>query len=491
MSITKEARGHSADPEQEKLRDAKDAWNHEVSLLIAELIAFKRGINGRGDKNLGIPPSSIKDPLPNQVSSYLGTIVNQGGKVQEIARSIIDFQTHYSQVRKKKQTAASKEYPLIVEASWWGSRLWSYVSLLKRVEKEERKLRHRMISSLAEYHHDFLKVESKILARKDPDSVPDTLTLLINIFFDIQMNLLAPFIELDKIYQAKTVIQDKIPEETSNSNETVTINETAEVPAAITTETPADYSVDNILSISNMLMGSKPYLDIIINHMQNPENSKLNSDNKLFLKKQFQLFNKALSGINGFNHQLGTAKIDEDKLKIRYEILLRSYDHIKSILSQAFPNFNSITISNFSEVAEQIAKSLSTTAYIDFGLIKESDNFLSRWFNKSLLSFNPDNFDKTKLDLLQSFENIKHLSEDLSDSLEDSDTIFPMLKSKLSYLCQEILKASEIIRNLSRKYQNDIQRARKQKGEKFRDIREEDLRRLNEISNIFKAFVSK
>lgn len=483
MSLNKEARGHSADPEQEKLREAKDAWNHEVSLLIAELIAFKRGVNGRGDKNLGIPPSSIKDPLPNQVSSYLGTIANQSGKVQEVARSIIDYQTHYSQVRKKKQSEASAEYPLISEGSWWGSRLWSYVALLRKVEKVERKFRHRIISSLAEYKHDFLKTENTILARKDPDSIPDTLTLLINIFFDMQMNLLAPFAELDKIHQAKTAVQEKMPTENGQGSEGT--GESSSLP-----ETPGKQEVsvvDEILITNGLLLAAKPYLDIVVKFLQGSD--KLNDDNKLLLQKQFQLFNKAVVGINNLNYQKGTSEVDKTKLEARFKILLASFDYLKGIIGQVFPTVISVSIKDFAMAVEQIAKSLTTTANFSVGLIKESDNALSRWFNKSLLSFRPNNFDKIKLDLLQRVENIKELSEELSDSLEDPDATYLILQDKLSYLCQEVIASSNIMINLSEKYQNDIQQERKLKGEKFRNIRAEDLRRLNKIINIFKPFV--
>jgi len=65
--FVKNARKKSDDPVQEALRSHKDTWNHDASLLIAQLIAFKKGLNGRGEPKVGIPPGSIKDPMPHEV----------------------------------------------------------------------------------------------------------------------------------------------------------------------------------------------------------------------------------------------------------------------------------------------------------------------------------------------------------------------------------------------------------------------------------------
>ncbi|HVI43185.1 MAG TPA: hypothetical protein VM577_21465, partial [Anaerovoracaceae bacterium] len=81
-------RKRSNDPAQESLRQAKDAWNQEVKSLIAGLIAFKQGMNGRGNPKAGIPPSSIKDPLPPQMGQYLNGIATHYSKIVDDAKKI-------------------------------------------------------------------------------------------------------------------------------------------------------------------------------------------------------------------------------------------------------------------------------------------------------------------------------------------------------------------------------------------------------------------
>src|SRR3990172_12070488 len=124
------ARKRSADPSQEALRERKANWNKEVSLLIAQVIAFKRGINGRGEPRVGLPPSSIKEPLPTQVGQYLDMVASKYENIIQEAHAIIDNQNEYSRTRRKgrKETGtvptqpvpavAINRYDLVKEASW-------------------------------------------------------------------------------------------------------------------------------------------------------------------------------------------------------------------------------------------------------------------------------------------------------------------------------------------------------------------------------------
>jgi hypothetical protein len=91
----------SKDPLQQNLRNSKKEWNKEMSVLIAQLIAMKQAINGRGNAKAGLPPSDIKNPFPNEVESYLDNIISNFNSVYSDAKSIIDQQAHYSENRRK------------------------------------------------------------------------------------------------------------------------------------------------------------------------------------------------------------------------------------------------------------------------------------------------------------------------------------------------------------------------------------------------------
>jgi uncharacterized membrane protein (UPF0127 family) len=101
MEIT--ARKKSDDPVQEALRSHKDKWNLAAKEFIKRVISFKKALNGRGDPKYGLPISSIKDPLPNEIGSFLKELSNNYQTLAEEALKIQQEQASYSQTRKKPQ----------------------------------------------------------------------------------------------------------------------------------------------------------------------------------------------------------------------------------------------------------------------------------------------------------------------------------------------------------------------------------------------------
>lgn len=99
MDVT--ARKKSQDPIQEALRTHKDKWNLAAKEFIARVIAFKRAMNGRGDNKYGLPPGSIKDPLPDQIGSFLSTLSANYEQLAAEALQIEQQQASYSQTRRK------------------------------------------------------------------------------------------------------------------------------------------------------------------------------------------------------------------------------------------------------------------------------------------------------------------------------------------------------------------------------------------------------
>lgn len=91
----------STDPVQQALRDHKKRWNLASKEFIKRLIAFKKGINGRGAPNYGLPVSNIKDPMPTEIGSFLNELSGNFQQLAEEALQIEKEQTNYSQNRKK------------------------------------------------------------------------------------------------------------------------------------------------------------------------------------------------------------------------------------------------------------------------------------------------------------------------------------------------------------------------------------------------------
>lgn len=99
--MKKEAQKGVKDPVQQKLRQNKKQWSKDTSVLIAQLIAFKRGLNGRGDPRAGLPASNIKEPLPNEIETYMNQMVQRFQEIIDRASNIIDEQAEYSKNRRK------------------------------------------------------------------------------------------------------------------------------------------------------------------------------------------------------------------------------------------------------------------------------------------------------------------------------------------------------------------------------------------------------
>jgi uncharacterized membrane protein (UPF0127 family) len=91
----------SKDPEQQKIRDAKKNWNIASRAMIAKIIAFKKGINGRGDAKSGLPVSDIKMPIPAEVSSFANEIEANFQQLMQAAEQIEAMQATYA-ARKQK-----------------------------------------------------------------------------------------------------------------------------------------------------------------------------------------------------------------------------------------------------------------------------------------------------------------------------------------------------------------------------------------------------
>lgn len=93
--------GKSSDPVQQALRDHKKRWNMAAKEFIKRLIAFKKGVNGRGDPSYGLPTSNIKDPLPGEVATFLNEVSGNFQQLAEEALKIQQEQALYSQKRRK------------------------------------------------------------------------------------------------------------------------------------------------------------------------------------------------------------------------------------------------------------------------------------------------------------------------------------------------------------------------------------------------------
>lgn len=99
------------DPKSQNLRSRKKQWNALVSGVIHILIGAKQGVNGRGNAELGLPPSNIKDPLPKEVVGILSDLATEFQKIIQEAKGIVEEQENYSQTRRQPQSKGQPGVP--------------------------------------------------------------------------------------------------------------------------------------------------------------------------------------------------------------------------------------------------------------------------------------------------------------------------------------------------------------------------------------------
>lgn len=92
----------SMDPAQQKLRQAKKQWNKDVSAFIDNLIHYKKLVNGQPNKFFK-ERSSIKEPIPADPATILGSLANDFQELSQRGNAIIAAQIEYSRTRRKKQ----------------------------------------------------------------------------------------------------------------------------------------------------------------------------------------------------------------------------------------------------------------------------------------------------------------------------------------------------------------------------------------------------
>lgn len=217
----------SKDPAQQHLREQKKIWNQSVRSLIAKLIAFKRGVSGRGDPKAGLPASQIQEPLPAEIGSFMDQISMEYAAIIDGAAAIIQEQQHYSEVRRKpqpKQNSAVQMFSeqqaqpqaaaddgLVVEASWLGSRMWAN---LFGIRGKGRKHIVEMLDKSNEIRKSLEDLEN-ILTSSNPNAISSAVNEAGALGFSSVKLLLEEFYALDKLVNSK---QDLPPSPDKNQD---------------------------------------------------------------------------------------------------------------------------------------------------------------------------------------------------------------------------------------------------------------------------------
>lgn len=468
--IEKEARKSSADPVQEALRAHKDTWNHETSLLIAQLIAFKRGLNGRGEPKVGLPGGSIKDPIPSEVGNYLDQLADRYNKLISDAHSIIEEQAHYSESRNKGSNNGEVIANLLDEdivkiASWWGSRAKTYGknSLVNPwywfAAKEEVKIRMKLLKISTDFTKKLQNVDGFIVSKGNND-IPNAIydfDKFVSNFSQLILPNMEKLIKIDKLVLPE--VENK-PSEDDKHNEDnkpkidSPINEPKDdvkTQQLVEEKDKLPELPGNALELSGeesayaLELSPKEMLDDVIftgpiaEIMQklNPTSKNLFITNSVDLKKKLDQF-------------IISNKGDIGKIQLAYANLLKLSNSILKLNSQ-----------NFSSQLKEIENSFNNkSASISPEFQKLASNFMSRWLKRQKLKIMSDSEDRVRLVASDKIKGLLQAIDSFQDALENDEKSLDYILKKLEIIVGKIGKLGETLYHLGKNHNDEYEQSK-------------------------------
>lgn len=394
------ARKRSSDPAQEHLREVKQIWNKSTTDLIAKLIAFKRGLNGRGDPRVGLPPSNIREPLPSQVGSYLNQIATEYTSLIDGAEKIIQEQENYSKIRKKPHTDTimSADDGIIVEASFF--------DMFRTGPRKD------MIRSAKSLKEKLLDVEN-YLSSSDVNSVPQAMHLISSIGIGSYKNIVQGFETLSKI--SKRTIADQ-PEKIEEENTDSVPELKPSTLENISVKNPVEESLtenDNFVKLSNILKDIL-HLQSVVNYLT----KKSSGDNKEKLLYLKGTVNRS-SDISKYLVKIKNGIVLTDEENSDISGIIEAYETLLFVVSSIL----NIKESTFGAISGTISKKIKESPE----LLAQAHNPVSRFLKRKWLEYKPD-FIRSDVDLdIIKEKTINHIS----DSIKEIDSFMDILRDKI------------------------------------------------------------
>lgn len=106
----KRQRKPNKDKDIEAVLQLKDKWNLQTSLFIWDLIALKRGINGRGDPDHRLPPSRVHQKLDASISTLLNKLTGQYRELAQNSLTIVKKQEELADLLESRKAEKGKSH---------------------------------------------------------------------------------------------------------------------------------------------------------------------------------------------------------------------------------------------------------------------------------------------------------------------------------------------------------------------------------------------
>jgi len=430
----------STDPKQQSLRDLKKEWQKEMKVFIAQSIALKRGIAGRGDAQAGLPPSNIKDPLPPEISTYIEEMSSRFNNLANIARQIVEHQEEYSKTRRHSQKEIQPIQASYKMASTPLSRIWSIWTQTPWFKDDKAtKTRLRLLSSLSELQEQINDVEY-VLAGQDKKALTHSfftylrfLGLFRNRFID-KINF-----EVDRQRQELTGVKkeefDNLLKTVEVKNPSEAFQETkkkleesrnkAEQEDAAKPDTlpkpegPIDTKAEQIVRAKNIVADLQSIKPTIARHNSLVELKAIEGE-IVDINEFKSLANELI--------KIATAIVAEKE--VDFNAFQKGYKDLLSVLNKKL-NQKASSFEELYNLLMQIKKA-------DRVFEKVAAREFERWMRRMTLSLYFDEFSKSKLDTVKKLRNLSLLMNAVMDLLERKDTKIAELFIMLSDLYKEI-----------------------------------------------------
>lgn len=528
--MDKLARKRSPDPKQEALREKKDQWNSHTSDLIDDLIALKRGINGRGDKDKNLPPSSIKESFPPQIGAYLQEVANSAAKVIQEAKGIVQQQQEYSQTRRRRKKTSKQEAELIKlaelisEASWWGSRMYSRFISLRNVPVRQRNQIVDMMYALADIK-DKLKIFEDNLLKFGRTGIADSFTNLNSLVHDYAANVLKPAKKLQNIlfeipesekFQ-KDIDSKKIPLEKSDVPPESTDQEKKH-------EQEIQSAIDILVNDFEYLKNIRAYIQDSEGFFVKPDYGSMQQDFKINYDKyeQFENFFTSLLGERvtsprtmqnfknfsllhrqiikllfslSFRGFLNNGRlVDLEKFKpsnepVSLELLFNESDKNPIIDDVTFETFLSkLPLQEMNKIRKEEQEDNDDLDVLDSSyeeIFEKNASILSLRpdVKAKILGINPDSFNIGQINSFKISKKSREEINKLLDMLESPTTTIPDILKKINEVSSLLKELSENVLDLGKSYKLYLRRTTKSKDSYLSDIKSEDLYSLRDAAN--------
>lgn len=425
MSLNKTSRARSQDGLQEHLRQRKQVWNEECSAFIARLnafkphlISFKRGLNGRGDNKAGLPVSDIKNPLPNEVGSYLGGVSSEFKELSSIfsalateANGIIQEQAQYAARRRKSQKHSDdQQNTMIVEGSNALSRFWAHLSSMFSTGNPLTQQRLSMLGLSHKLFQNLIKFEDLVLD-KGLSNIPQVL----NSYFLVNNNVKALSLSMQKFLASQPKLDNKTEpiKKDQPDNNPIAKNIPDIQISEVNDLTPPEKLKENVVVMSNIGLDKeeiRPFLHLFHTWRKETDYNKKN--------------------------------LIEDRVRDVYQeliSLLRS--KFEKNIGQSLPT--NLTLSDLVEIYKK-------SETVKYSIEKCGSNYLSRLFRKYKQQFGKkDPSTSLRLEIYNYIKDTKKNVDELMNLLEDKNINATSLHSKMSQIEELIIKMGEPLKLLN------------------------------------------